>query len=186
MLGFQANPQAMIEVPMTANVANAVYAGQAIAINNGSAAPITATPTTTRGTSTPVGVCIGVEYIDPVNKQLMFAQYLPANAVNAGYTNIKVKVIDDPRAVFQIQANGTVPASALGKNAALANVTNGSTAYGTSAMSLDQATIATTGTLAVRIVGFATAPGSVVGDAFTDVLVKWNAGVHAYDNSTGG
>lgn len=185
-IGSTDNPGAMNEFPMTANSATAVYTGCAIAVNSGSASSISATPTTTRSTSTPVGVCVGVEYKDPTTKQLMFSQYLPANAVNLGYTDIKIKVNDDPNAIFQIQATGAVTAADLGKNAALASTTTGNSLYGYSTMSLDQATLATTSTLAVRIVGFATAPGSNVGDAFTDVLVKWNQGVHAYQNATGG
>jgi hypothetical protein len=186
MIGSQAFPAAMREVPMTTNSANAVYMGCGIAINSGSAVCLAATPTTTRSTSTPVGVCIGVEYVDPVNHQLMFSQYLPANAVNSGYTNIKIKVVDDPDAMFLIQANGSVTAAQRGLNAALASVTSGDTMYGKSTMTLDAATIATTATLAVRIVDFYDAPGSAVGDAYTDVIVKWNQGVHAYQNATGG
>lgn len=186
MIGSQAFAAALRDVPMTANSATAIYLGSAIALNSGSAVNIAATPTTTRGTSTPVGVCMGIEYVDPVNKQLMFGQYLPANAVNSGYTNIKIKVFDDPDGLFMIQATGAVAASARGSNAALASVTSGSATYGISNMTLDAATVATTATLAVRIVDFWDAPGSTVGDAFTDVIVKWNQGVHAYLNATGG
>lgn len=180
-------PAAMVELPMTTNSADAIYAGCLIALNGGTANIIQATPTTTRGTSTPYGVCMGIEYVD-LNGQLQFGSYLPANAITAGYTKIKIKVIDDPDAIFQIQANGAVTAASVGLNAALANVKTGKGGMvnGVSTMVLDQATIAVTATLAVRIVGFATAPGSAVGDAYTDVLVKFNQGVHAHTNATGG
>ena len=180
-------PAAMNEVPMTTNSADAIYAGCLIAVNGGTANIIQATPTTTRSTSTPIGVCMGIEYVDPMG-QLQFGSYLPANAINSGYTKIKIKVLDDPHAIFQIQATGTMDATTFGKNAALAAVKTGKGGLvnGVSTMSLDHTTVATTATLAVRIVGFATAPGSTVGDAYTDVLVKFNAGVHMHNNATGG
>lgn len=185
MIGSQAFPAAMIEIPMTANAATALYTGQAVAINGGQPIAIAATPTTTRGTSTPIGVCIGVTYHDPVLKQFHTAQYLPANAVNTGYTNIKVLVVDDPDAIFMIQADGSVTQASLGLNAALTNVTAVNTFAKTSAMTLS-ATTAATATLAMRIVGFSTEVRDAIGDAYTNVLVKFNQGVHAYQNSTGG
>ena len=46
-------------------------------------------------------------------------------------------------------------------------------------------TTATTATIAFRIVDFVDSPTSTVGDAFTDLLIKFNAGIHSYDNATG-
>ena len=43
---------------------------------------------------------------------------------------------------------------------------------------------ATTATLPMRIVDFVDGPDSSVGDSFTDVIVKFNAG-HQYLNTTG-
>jgi hypothetical protein len=43
----------------------------------------------------------------------------------------------------------------------------------------------TTSTFAFRIVDFVDSPTSTVGDAFTDCLIKFNAGIHSYDNATG-
>lgn len=186
LIGSQPFAAATREIAMTTNSASAIYTGSAVTLNSGQPAIITGTPTTTRGTTTPVGVCVGVSYTDPTLKYEMFAQYLPANAVNLGYTNIKIKIVDDPDCLFMIQADGAVAATARGLNAALANVGAGSTTYGTSTMQLSASSAAATATLAVRIVDFWTAPGSTVGDAYTDVIVKWNSGVHAYQNATGG
>jgi len=61
---------------------------------------------------------------------------------------------------------------------------SGSTSTGNSAVSLDASTVATTNTLPLRLIDFWTSPDSAVGDAFTDCIVKWNAG-HAYGNTTG-
>lgn len=185
-IGSVSFPGAMIEIAHTTNSATGIFYGDIVAINGGNPVAGAATPTTTRGTSTPVGVCVGVRYTDPTTKQEHHAQYLPANAVTNGYTNIYIKVVDDPDAVFMVQADGAVTAAKLGYNAALKNFGAGSTTTGKSAVSLDSATVATTATLAVRIVGFSTLSGDAAGDAYTNVLVKFNQGVHAYQNATGG
>jgi len=62
--------------------------------------------------------------------------------------------------------------------------TAGSTSIGTSKNTVDISTTATTNTLPVRIIDFVDGPNSAVGDSYTDVIVKFNAG-HLYDNTTG-
>lgn len=171
------------EILMTTNSATGIFFGDLVNVTAGQPTAIAATPTTAIGVTTPVGVCVGITYVDPVLKQLQFAQFLPANAISAGYLNVKVRVMDDPDALFQVQAAGTIPLSALGTNAPLTNFGLGSTITGNSKVQLG--TPAATATLAVRIVGFVDGPGSVPGDAFTDVIVKLNQGVHAYLNPTG-
>jgi len=47
------------------------------------------------------------------------------------------------------------------------------------------ATAATTATVAFKLVDFVNAPGSTVGDAFTDVIVKFNPSSHAYTAGLG-
>ena len=63
--------------------------------------------------------------------------------------------------------------------------TAGSTTIGTSKNAVDISTaVATTATLPLRIIDFVDGPDSSVGDSYTDVIVKYNAG-HQYDNTTG-
>lgn len=186
MIGSQAFPAAMVELDMTANSAAAIATGMLIALNGGEPVPAAATPTTARSTSTPVGVCVGVTYFEPTLGQFHTSQLLPANAVNLGYTKIKVLVVDDPDALFMIQADGPVARTARGLNAALTNVAAVDSYGKKSAMTLGASSVAVTATLAVRIVGFSTEVRDAVGDAFTNVLVKFNHGVHAYNNATGG
>ena len=45
--------------------------------------------------------------------------------------------------------------------------------------------VAATATYALKIVGFVQSPFSNVGDAYTDVLVKFNVGSHAYNTGLG-
>ena len=130
-----------------------------------------------------VGVFVGCSYTDPNSKQKVFAQYWPASTVASDAVGY---VVDDPDVVFQIQADASIAQAGLGANAPLAAVqstSTGSTVTGNSTSALD-ATVATT-TQAFRIVDFVDSPNSSVGDAFTDVLVKFNIAQHSYTNATG-
>jgi hypothetical protein len=184
MLGGRHNSHGIREIRMTTNSAAGVFTGDLIGLTAGDGASATASPTTTVGANNPIGVCVGVRYTDPVMKQEHHSQYLPANAVNNGYTNIWIKVVDDPQALFQVQASGSVTAASIGKNAALANF-GGSTDTGNSTVQLSQASIATTASLAVRIVDLVESGQSKPGDAFTDCIVMFNPGVHLYTQGTG-
>lgn len=142
------------------------------------------TLTRTSGTaalSNIIGVFVGCTYTDPNLKYKVFRQSYPANTAAS---DIQAYVIDDPDVLFQIQANASVVAANIGSNAAIVN-TAGSTATGNSAIALDASTIATTATLPLRLVDFVNGPTSQPGDAFTDVLVKFNFGMHRYENATG-
>ncbi len=158
---------------------------------------VAATPTT--GSFGVVGVCVGVRY-QLAGQQLgypLYAQYLPTGAVAAGYTNIFIRVMDDPDALFQVQSLGSVTATSIGKTVALANFTAGTssttvnTYTGNSVVALS-ATIANTNALACKIVDLVNANStfggnfpSNPGDAYTDCIVKLNFGVHSYYQSAG-
>lgn len=169
---------------MTVNSATGIFFGDVVKIADGEPSALTTTPTTsTKGV---VGVAVGVTYTDPTLKYTQFAQYLPANAVNAGYTNILISVIDDPDQLYQVQADGIVTRAEIGNNSALGNFSNGSTVSGNSKVNIS-ATTANTSTLAVRIVDLVDgAPTfSTPGDAYTDCIVKFNFGVHSYYQADG-
>lgn len=130
-------------------------------------------------TLTPVGIFMGCQYTD-TTYGFTTRQHWPADTVAS---DAKAFVCDDPDAVFQIQADATMAQATLGANAAVVQ-TAGDTTIGNSKVALDADTADTTNTLPVRIVGFVDGPTSAVGDAFTDVLVRWNVG-HAYRNIEG-
>lgn len=148
------------------------------------------------GTAGIVGVCTGVRYIAPGTKQPLWGQYLPANPLAAGYTDIWVQVSEDPDQVFQIQGSAALGTynsgtsgsgwpGAVGKNAALGNF-GGSTTTGLSTMNLvvgtNGASLATTASLALKIVDVVRGTES---DTYPEFLVKLNAGLHSYYNSLG-
>jgi len=130
-----------------------------------------------------IGVFVGCSYVN-TQGQTVFSQYYPS-----GSTNATAFVVDDDRAVFQVQADGAVGQTQLGQNvffAAAQNCTNasgGNTQSGNSLSAVSATSQA--GTAAFRIVGFVNAPGSAIGDAKTDLLVKFNIAQHSYTNATG-
>lgn len=178
LIGGQSfNGGAIREVPMTVNSATAIYTGDVILIGAASAGqPTAATATVTTSTGGVLGVCVGVSYVDPVLKYVVYAQYLPANAVTSGYTNIMIRVNDDKDQIYQVQGAGSIANTTRGYQAALGNF-GGSATTGRSTINL--VAPARTATLAMRVVDFVDA-----GSSFTDVLVKFNTGVHMYDATT--
>jgi hypothetical protein len=124
-----------------------------------------------------IGVFVGCEYVN-AQGQVINAQYYPAGTTGV----VTAKVITDSNVVFQAQLDGSGAQTVLGNNtffAAVQSTSTGSTRTGNSTSALD-ATVQTTAA-AFRIVGFA----SSAGDAYTDVLVKFNPSAHSYTNNVG-
>jgi hypothetical protein len=171
---------------LTANVATGFFNGDVVNVGAGVATPVTTTPSTTRNSSTPTGIFVGCTYFD-TNKQFVTANFFPANGFTSFNANgpINLMIVDNPDVQFKVQANGSVAYTAIGKNASLANFSNGSITTGNSRVQLDAASIATTNTLGVRIIDIAPVLGNAAGDAFTDVICVWNQNVHAYRNILG-
>jgi len=128
-----------------------------------------------------VGVFVGCSYYN-AQGQLIFSQYYPANTTGV----VQAMVIDDDRTVFQVQANGVISQTELGNNVYLANAqstSTGSTTTGNSNIAVNPTAVTTSA--AFRIVGFVESTTSTVGDAYTDILVKFNPGYHSYSNAVG-
>lgn len=128
-----------------------------------------------------VGIFVGCAYTDPTTKQPTFSQFWPAD--NAA-TDAVAYVADDPKLVFQMQADEAIAQTGLGNNVAAVS-TAGSTDIGRSRNALDGGSVAVTATLPLRIVDFVDGPDSAVGDSFTDCIVTWLPGSHAYDTALG-
>jgi hypothetical protein len=124
-----------------------------------------------------VGVFVGCSYINAQGQQI-YAQYYPASTTGV----VTAYVVDDPNVVFQVQSNGSMAQTTLGNNVYFANAqstSTGSTTYGNSNVAVSTSSVTTTA--AFRIIGFASGPG----DAYTDLLVKFNPGYHSYTNAVG-
>ena len=192
LIGGQTYAGSTRDIRLSTNNTNAIFNGDVIQLTSaGNPQVLTATPTagTTSGI---IGVCMGVRFVNPATRQANWSQFLPANAITAGYTEVFIIVADDPDLVFQTQgtaAFGTLTNGAngaIGKNAALGFGTAGSTTTGNSGVNLvvgaNGASLALTATLAMRVVGFV--PGTEL-DAFPEILVKFNQGTHSYYFATG-
>ena len=132
-------------------------------------------------TATPVGIFMGCFYTDPNTSQPTFNQMWPTGTVAS---DAMAYVLDDPDAVFRMQGDGSLAQTTLGNNIAIIQ-TSGSTTIGRSKNAVNAGTAATTNTLPLRILEFMDGPDSTVGDAYTDVLLTYNFGMHQYRNATG-
>lgn len=131
---------------------------------------------------TPWGVFLGCRYINPSLGYILDSQCWPASTTT-GYT-VYAKILTFPWGVLQIQADGSVPLSALGDNASIVQTAGNTTYPQKSRNALSAASVAGTSGLPLRIVGFVESPNSAAGDAFTDCLVIFN-GNQQMLNTTG-
>jgi hypothetical protein len=181
-------------VPIASGYGVNIYNGSLVAIN-ASGVLVIATSTGADGTTNGfptgtantgcLGVFVGCSYTNS-SSQKVFSQFWPTGTVASDAVGI---VVDDDRAVFQVQSAGTVAAIALGANVflnAVQSTSTGSTTTGNSNTAVVAGASAVTTTAAFRVVGFVDMQGfSAVGDAFTDILVKFNPGYHSYTNAVG-
>ena len=174
------------QIKIASGYASNLYNGQivriatdgtiALMVNLGSAADVFLAGT--------VGVFVGCTYTDPTLKYKLNSQYWPTGTVAS---DAMAYVVDDPNAVFQVQSAGSLTQADLGANVplnAVQSTTTGSTTTGNSNTAVSATTAATT-LISLRIVDFVNGPFSTVGDAFTDVLVKFNPVAHSYTNPLG-
>jgi len=137
----------------------------------------------TAATSTrPIGIFMGCSYTDPNLNYKLFSQMWTAST---SATDILAHVADDPRIVMQAQCADTIAQTQLGLNIEVSTYAAGNTNIGKSILSVDNSTPATTATFPLRIIDFVDGPDSSVGDAYTDLLVIWNADIHQYDLALG-
>jgi len=174
------------QIKIASGYASNIYYGQVVSIV---AAGTIQVVTTNGDNSTPfpagtIGVFVGCTYTNPSTKQLTFAQYWPTGTVAS---DAMAYVVDDYNTLFQVQADGSLAQTALGSNAILAAVQStytGSKTTGISNTAISATTASSSG-YAFRIVDFVESTTSTVGDAYTDVLVKFNPVAHSYNNPTG-
>ena len=124
-----------------------------------------------------LGVFVGCEYIN-AQGQVINAQYYPSGTIGV----VKAYVVDDPNVLFQVQMDGVIDQSDIGANtffAAVQSTSTGNTRTGNSTSAMESTTVTTTA--AFRIV----AAVSPIGDAFPDVLVKFNPGYNSMTNAVG-
>jgi len=180
LIGSQVFAGATRHIPITSASATAIFYGDVVKLDStGTLAKDTGT-----NTATPVGVFLGCSYTDATYGKT-FRQSYPG-AVTA--SDIEAYVADDPNVLFKVAVvSGTtviggVVRTVVGNNAVLVQ-NAGSATTGNSAVAAS-ATTNTTSTWPVRIVDVVAETVNASG-SYTEVIVKWNAGMHQYNNPTG-
>ncbi len=139
-------------------------------------------------TATPCGVFLGVSFTNSSTGQVQQQQFYPASQAIATGTKIFAVVADDPDTLFQVAVvSGTtvisgVTITAIGNNATLVQ-NAGSSITGDSKVAILDST-GTSGTLPIRIIDVVRDTATAA-DNFPEVIVKINATMHQYNNSTG-
>ena len=200
LIGGQPYAGSIREFKLSTNNTAALFSGDVIQLTSaGNPQALTSSPTAIKipataadATAGVVGVMVGARYVNPATKQSLWGQYVPANAITSGYTDVYIQVVDDPDTLFRIQGSAAFGSltnggyGAIGKNAALGNFSAGNTATGNSGVNLvigtNGGSLAATSTLAMRIVDVVR---DTINDAYPDLIVKFNVGVHSYQNSLG-
>lgn len=189
LIGGQAYAGSTRQIKIASAYAANIFCGQPVKLDTAGVVQAE-TGTTSISATGVIGVFVGCSYTDPSLGYKLFRQYWPTGTVAS---DAVAYVVDDPDVVMQIQADGTLPQAALGANIGF-GTSAGSTFTGNATTPAAIASLNTTNSLPLRIIGFVEGPDSAVGDTYTDILVKWNApydnagtmtGGHAYLNSTG-
>jgi len=182
LIGGQVFAGSTRQIPIDSGSATAIFFGDVVKLNSDG----TLSKDTGTDAATPVGVFMGCSYTDATFGKT-FRQYYPGDVVAS---DINAVVSDDPDALYKVAVTssgttvGYVNRTAVGNNAVLTQ-NAGNTATGNSKVAIDDTT-GTTATFPVRIIDVvpethtAGNPGS-----YTEVIVKWNAGMHQYNNATG-
>ena len=139
-------------------------------------------------TATPCGVFLGVSFTNSSTGQIQQQQFYPASQAIKSGTKIFAVVADDPDTLFQVAVvSGTtvitgVGITSIGNNATLVQ-NAGSATTGNSAVAILDST-GTSGTLPIRIIDVVR-DTETTSNNFPEVIVKINATMHQYNNSTG-
>ncbi len=182
LIGGQVFAGATRLIPIATNSSTAIFFGDVVKLaNTGTLAKDVGTDA-----ATPVGVFLGCQYTDPTFGKT-FRQYYPGTT---NVTDVMAFVQDDPDVLMKVAvvsatttisyANRTV----VGENAILVQ-NAGNTATGDSKVAVGSTT-ATTSTWPIRIIDVV--PGTELNGtpgSYTELIVKWNAGMHQYNNPSG-
>ena len=137
-------------------------------------------------TATPVGVFLGCRYTDPNLGYELYSQYFPANTVA---DDIVAYVADDPDQLYKVAVvSGTTVIAGVGRTVVGNNVSlvqnAGSTQSGNSKVAVLSTSAATTNTLPIRVIDVVAETASAA-DTYVELIVKFNWGMHQYQNATG-
>ena len=159
LVGSGANSTGVTQYEIASNNTNAIFQ-YSICVPT-SAGVIDQAGATNGGTTQALGVLMGVEYQDSVQKKPVFLNYWPGSGSVSVDTNYPVKafVADNPNQLFKVASDATLTDRATALATVFANASlgtsarTGSTDTGSANGALSVSSIATTATLPLRIVG---------------------------------
>lgn len=186
LAGSGVNSTGVTQYEIASNNTNAIY--QYGIVVPTAAGVIDYAGATNGGTTQALGVLMGVEYHDSVQKKPVWLNYWPGSGSVSVDTNYPVKayVADNPNQLFVVAADATLTNRATALAAIFANTDlgtsarTGSTDTGRSNSQASVANIATTATLPLRIVGLVDdEANSDYASAGAHLLVRLNAHFNA-------
>ena len=190
LVGSSVNSTGVTEYEIASDNTNAIY--QYGLVTPTADGVITFAGATSGGTTAALGVLMGVQYFDSVQKKPVWLNYWPGSGSVAVDTNYPVKayVADNPDQLFVVAADATLTDRATALAAVFANASlgtsarTGTAANGRSNSQLNVASIATTATLPLRIVGLVDdEANSDYASAGAHLLVRINAHFNAATRS---
>jgi hypothetical protein len=177
LIGGQVFAGATRQIPIASGSGTSIFYGDVVRLNTGGTL---SRVSTTDSATDAVGVFLGCAFTNPTTKQFLQQQYYPASTVAS---DIVAYVCDDPDTYFKVAvlSNSTtiggMTQTDIGNNVAIL-ATAGSTTTGDSKEGVSATTGSTT-TLPFRVI--AGVPETVnASGSFTEVIVKFNFGVHTY------
>ena len=195
LVGAGVNSTGVTQYEIASNNTNAIFQN-AIVVPT-AAGVIDQAGATNGGTTQALGVLMGVEYQDSVQKKPVFINYWPGSGSVSVDTNFPVKafVADNPNQIFQIASDASLTNRATALATVFANTDlgtsarTGSTNTGRSNSAASVANVAVTATLPLRIVGIADdEANSDYTAAGIPLLVRlnahFNAGSRRFDSQT--
>jgi hypothetical protein len=187
LVGSGANSTGVTQYEIASNNTNAIY--QYGIVIPTSAGTIDMAGDTAGGTTPALGVLMGVEYQDSVQKKPVWLNYWPGSGSVSVDTNYPVKafVADNPNQLFKVASDASLTNRATALAAVFANASLGTSAQGGSAntgsstAALNVASIATTATLPLRVVGIM---DDVANSDYTAAGIPLIVRLNAHHNAT--
>jgi hypothetical protein len=182
LIGGQVFAGATRQIPIASGSTTAIFFGDVVRLNTGGT--LSRVSTTTTATDA-VGIFMGCQFTNPTTKQLLQQQYYPGGITASDITAF---VADDPDALFKVAvlSNSTtiggLVQTDIGNNVSILT-TAGSTTSGDSNEGVLNSTSDSTTTLPFRIIAGVPETVNAAG-SFTEVIVKFNFGVHTYYSAT--
>jgi len=195
LVGSGANSTGVTQYEIASDNTNAIY--QYSIVVPLAAGVIDQAGDTAGGTTQALGVLMGVEYQDSVQKKPVFINYWPGSGSVSVDTNYPVKafVADNPNQLFKAASDASLTDRATALATVFANASlgtsarTGSTDTGSANGALSVSSVATTATLPLRIVGIVDdAANSDYTAAGIPLIVRLNAhfnsGTRRFDSQT--